>query len=1072
MPDLDQSKIKITIEADTKEAQKELDELKKDIKDVKAESDKSSKTEFSPKVAPATKQQLQNVDKALKNVSKSSAKATASSKTLHKALNALKTVTGKLGHGIKSIGSAVLSGITSPFRKATGIVSKFGSALRRVAFLRVVRGLIREITAGLKEGTSNLYQWSKAQNGTFSKSMDSMATSMQYLNNSVGAALAPTLNALAPIVENIVDAFVGFINKINELSAKLTGAKTYTVAKRVAKEYAESANDATEATEELKRSLLGFDKITKLDDNSKKKSGSNKKPVDYSSMFEEKAVSNDASLTGVFTDLADKVNSALGSIDWADVKKKAYDGAKELGEAITAGIEETDWELVGSTVSNGLTTINLAVKGFFDGLKGKSIGKAINDFFKGFNAKEVAKSAADAIDSISKVFNDALKEINFEDIGQVIADLFNGLDDIDWELISENITLGLDGLVTTVKTAIEKINWGNKGKHLSEVINGIVNVDWKSVGTTVSDAAKGILDFFTSAIANVDWETLGHDIVDFIAGIDWMGILEKGGDLIQKAVAGLTKLVIGLLKGLWDNIVEWWQSLDVDKDGKTSFKEFMDGLLELFKKRLENEGVVRVLDGLFEGLGIDFSIGATLSDTAQKIYDWVVDLWGEGKAAVDKTISFFANLDLGAVMSDAWTTAKTWVADKWEKLKTGTKTLTTSLASSISAGWEAAKTWASETWDKLKTGTKTFTTNLASSVAQGWENTKTWVTDTWNNLKGGTKEWTSKLTSKLSEGWDSAKTWITNTWDNLKGGTKEWTADLKNKVREGWDKLKEAWGNGKSYVVGKAKEWSTNLKNNVRTGWDNLTKAWNNGKSYVTGKAKEWATNLKNNVRTGWDNLKTKWADGKSYAVGKAKEWAANLKNNISNAWKTLKDNWNNGKGIFSGIKNISFVATFTDAVSNFFKVMVINLINAVNDLIYKINKAFKTNFSYIAQPEWDRGNKDRSGNYTSKYGYWRYAAKGAIITAADGGLISRQMRNVRFAVGEAGREAILPLDQNTSWIDELAGKLTEAQGDETYSQSGQIVIPVYIGGEKVSESVINDINKRTAMTGVCPIRV
>lgn len=151
-------------------------------------------------------------------------------------------------------------------------LSKFLDTLRRVAYMRFVRSILRGIVSAFKEGITNLYQWSSAVNGTFAASMDRLATSTQYLKNSLGAMLAPLIEALAPVLEWVIDRIVDVFNWITAMLAALSGSSTYTVAKKVSttwgdttKQIKTGTDSARESVEQLKRSILGFDEINKLD---------------------------------------------------------------------------------------------------------------------------------------------------------------------------------------------------------------------------------------------------------------------------------------------------------------------------------------------------------------------------------------------------------------------------------------------------------------------------------------------------------------------------------------------------------------------------------------------------------------------------------------------------------------------------------------------------------------------------------------------------------------------------------------------------------------------------------------
>ena len=75
----------------------------------------------------------------------------------------------------------------------------------------------------------------------------------------------------------------------------------------------------------------------------------------------------------------------------------------------------------------------------------------------------------------------------------------------------------------------------------------------------------------------------------------------------------------------------------------------------------------------------------------------------------------------------------------------------------------------------------------------------------------------------------------------------------------------------------------------------------------------------------------------------------------------------------------------------------------------------------------------------------------------AVGGIVNRPGRGVPAIIGEAGAEAILPLENNTEWMDVLAEKI-----------GGNVTIPIYMDGKKIATYVV-DIQKKKAfaMNGV-----
>ena len=69
----------------------------------------------------------------------------------------------------------------------------------------------------------------------------------------------------------------------------------------------------------------------------------------------------------------------------------------------------------------------------------------------------------------------------------------------------------------------------------------------------------------------------------------------------------------------------------------------------------------------------------------------------------------------------------------------------------------------------------------------------------------------------------------------------------------------------------------------------------------------------------------------------------------------------------------------------------------------------------------------------------------------AVGGIVNRPGRGVPAIIGEAGAEAVLPLENNTEWMDVLAEKI-----------GGNVTIPIYMDGKKIATYVV-DIQKKKA---------
>ena len=78
----------------------------------------------------------------------------------------------------------------------------------------------------------------------------------------------------------------------------------------------------------------------------------------------------------------------------------------------------------------------------------------------------------------------------------------------------------------------------------------------------------------------------------------------------------------------------------------------------------------------------------------------------------------------------------------------------------------------------------------------------------------------------------------------------------------------------------------------------------------------------------------------------------------------------------------------------------------------------------------------------------------------AKGGIVNNPGRGVTATVGEAGAEAVLPLEKNTDWMDALAEKLAQKIG------AGDITVMLKLDSKTLSKEVVKATNRRAYLTG------
>lgn len=169
---------------------------------------------------------------------------------------------------------------------------------------------------------------------------------------------------------------------------------------------------------------------------------------------------------------------------------------------------------------------------------------------------------------------------------------------------------------------------------------------------------------------------------------------------------------------------------------------------------------------------------------------------------------------------------------------------------------------------------------------------------------------------------------------------------------------------------------------------------------------------------------------------------------NISEAWCT---SWNNMKnrvvaifnGIWSSIKGV------INSIIGGVEKMANGVINAINAMINALN-----NLSFTA-PDWvpEIGGKSFGFNLST-------IGTISIPRLANGGITTG---STLANIGEAGREAVLPLENNTGWMDDLADKLAARM--PAYGAPAQIIME--LDGKELARGELPYFNAENARIGV-----
>ncbi|MDT4377081.1 hypothetical protein RO787_27530 [Blautia coccoides] len=707
---------------------------------------------------------------------------------LSKITPAIKTAGGAFAALIQKFVTGIpgINRLNNSMRRTGQTGQRMGGILRTLgmtARFMFASFLIRGALNGAKEGMQNLAQYSGRTNASLSMLMSSLT----QLKNALATAFAPILNVVAPLLNALIQKVIQAISTLGMLFASLTGQKTFTAAKKVNQDYAASLNQnaknadkANKSNQKLQRTLLGFDQINKLDDNSD--SGASDtgagdigglSPAD---MFEEvpilnkindfadkiKAAWRNADFTEIGQIVGNKLNAALEGIPWDRIQNTTNKIAKSVATFLNGFIETTDWGLVGNTLAQGVNTVFMTANTFAQNFHWDSLGKAagdgINGAMAGIDWELIKGTIHNVVAGIINTLNTFLRTTDWTKVGETIAEFFNSK-------------------LEAFYTAVTEFDWVELGDSVAEAINGLFSTyDWAKLGESVSNLAKGILDALIQAIENTDWQQVGESVKTFLENIDWTGIVERLFELIGAALGGLAEFLGGLLGDAAIAAKEYFQEKIEECGGNVVL-----GILKGIGDALYNIGQW-IYDNIFtpiiKGFKKAFGINSP-STVMEEQGGYIIEgLLGGLTGNIETVITWFK--DLPGNIKKTLGNAKDWLVEKGKGAIEGIKN-----------GYEAVKD------SKLFSKFKKLKDEAFSSVGDIAGKVKAKGTDVVSGIKEGyEKSKQSGLLSKVA----TLKDNVFSSIGDIAKKVKAKGSDISSGIKSGYEGSKETIKNAVSEI--------------------------------------------------------------------------------------------------------------------------------------------------------------------------------------------------------------------------------------------------------------------------------
>ena len=331
-----------------------------------------------------------------------------------------------------------------------------------------------------------------------------------------------------------------------------------------------------------------------------------------------------------------------------------------------------------------------------------------------------------------------------------------------------------------------------------------------------------------------------------------------------------------------------------------------------------------------------------------------------------------------------------WI-ELWENIKSITSEVVTAVGEFFSGLWENIKSvystvaeWFSEKFTAVKDAIITVITPILDFFSEVWAKIKEFFTPA--------VEWFKELFSSV---WQTIK----DIWDNITGfleGCWELIKVVFTPVAEWFkDKFSSAW-NGIKDIFSAVKGWFTDR-------WDEIKAVFSPVADYFSEKFND-----------GWDKIKNAFSKAGSFFSDLWEEIkkpfstvATWFRDTFSEAWQNVKDVFSTGGRIFEGIK---------EGISGVFTTVVNGIIRGINNVIEVPFDAINSALRKIRDVSIAGVEPFADKIHEIDVPHIPELARGGVLRKGKWG----------FLEGD-GDEAVVPLEKNTRWIDEVASRIIGA---------------------------------------------
>ena len=512
-------------------------------------------------------------------------------------------------------------------------------------------------------------------------------------------------------------------------------------------------------------------------------------------------------ITGKIVNLLNLINQLIARLSGKGVYTAAKNTAtayKGVGDAASGAAKKL------KSYTSGLDELNI-ISDDSGGGGGGGGGLNYGDMFEEVPIESGISEFADRI-------KQAFMASDWKSLGTIVGEKVNEVvNSIDYTSAGEKLGAGIHGILATTYHFLDTVDFTNIGARIAEYLNGamseidftnfgrllvqkftiladlaigaILNLDWKKVGKSLSDIISGSLSEAIKWVRKYDWSQIGSDlwqsIKDFIAGVDWGGILT----LLIEGYFTIMKGWASLLQGAWRSIIE--------------------DIVAYFTPFIENAGGNIIL-GLWDG--ITNALGNAWQWLKKYIFDPIIkgfcDLFGiHSPSTVMAEYGGYIIEGLLNGMLSIFSSIGTWIKKNiYEPLveaikKSPVVKFAVGVINDAKTWWSNVKGWWNDKMSNLKDDVATFAVEVIDDAKTWWSNVKSW----WEEKAATMLEAAVYIKNESSTWWANVQSW----WDDKAADMLSVGVSIRNEAAKWWENVQQWWKDTvTSLVVKVLPDWS------------------------------------------------------------------------------------------------------------------------------------------------------------------------------------------------------------------------------------------------------------------------